>query len=208
MLATKDGEYGEIAAQEANHRMMNMLARLLAMFRRDFSAFRDQHVRAAVAGFEVKIMAVSELLRSVSPVPGVSDVMVDSFFEHLGRALCAALLQPNGVRCEVSVHEGRLPIRVCERLALAVVELVMNAAKYAFVGRDNGLIRVEMHRHDGAWICRVADNGVGMERGHTGTGLKIVDVLVDSIGGRLVIDSKASGTSVAIILSDNSLAEV
>jgi two-component sensor histidine kinase len=207
VLAPKEGEHSEIAAWEANHRMMNILTRLLAMLRRDFSSFDDEQVRAAVAGFEVKIMALSELLRSVSPAPGANDIRVDSFFERLGRNLCVALLQPSGVGCEVSVDEGRLPVRVCERLALVVVELVMNAAKYAFVGRESGLIRVEMLRRDGAWTCRVADNGTGMEREHTGAGLKIVNVLVQSIGGRLAIDSKPSGTSVSIVLYDGSFAE-
>ena len=203
-MLVKEWDPSEIAAREANHRMMNILARLLAMFRRDFSGFGDKRVRDAAAGFESKIMALAELLRCVSAVPGDGEVMVDHFFERLGRTISLALLQPNGVACEVSVQEGRLPAAVCERLALIVLELVINAAKYAFNDNQSAVIRIQMHRIGDAWSCVVTDNGSGMKEGATGTGLKIVDVLVQSIGARMSIDTHQGGTSVSIFLAGES----
>ena len=50
--------------REANHRMMNMLAILLALFHRNFSKFSDQGVRGAVTKFENQIIPASELLRT------------------------------------------------------------------------------------------------------------------------------------------------
>ena len=40
--------------REANHRMMNMLAILLALFHRNFSKFSDQCVRGAAMKFETE----------------------------------------------------------------------------------------------------------------------------------------------------------
>jgi hypothetical protein len=55
------------------------------------------------------------------------------------------------------------------------------------------------------WRCVVSDNGIGMDEADRSTGLNIVDALVRSLKGRLIIRSGASGTCVCVILPDHSL---
>jgi two-component sensor histidine kinase len=197
------GEYG-LEAREANHRIMNLLESLLAIFRRSFSQFDDQCVRNSVLQFEGQILAAGALLRTLSSTPAAEDVAVDVYLEGVGRALSRAILSPANIGCEISSVEGRLPIRVCERLGYIIVELVFNASKYAFAGRDEGVVRIEMLQSDGQWRCTVSDNGIGMAAVGHGTGLNIVDALVRSLGGKLIIRSDASGTRVCVILPDPS----
>src|ERR1700730_15841572 len=66
MLKPRQKNEDGLDVREANHRMMNMLAILLALFHRNFSKFSDQSVRGAVTKFENQIMAASELLRTIS----------------------------------------------------------------------------------------------------------------------------------------------
>ena len=60
MLEPRQMNEDGLDVREANHRMMNMLAILLALFHRNFSKFSDQCVRGAVAKFENQILAASE----------------------------------------------------------------------------------------------------------------------------------------------------
>jgi two-component sensor histidine kinase len=193
-----------LEVREANHRMMNVLATLQAIFRRGFSQFNDQCVRSAVTQFESQIMAASELLRTISSTPAVSDVAIDVYLERLSQALSRAILSPTNIACEVFSDRGRLPVEVCERLGFIIVELVLNASKYAFAGRDDGLVRIEMKRSGRHWRCTVSDNGIGMAGPNNGTGLNIVDALVRSLKGRLMLRSGASGTSACVFLPDES----
>jgi two-component sensor histidine kinase len=48
MLEARQMNEDGLDIREANHRMMNMLAILLALFHRNFSKFSDQGVRGAV----------------------------------------------------------------------------------------------------------------------------------------------------------------
>jgi two-component sensor histidine kinase len=48
MLEPRQMNEDGLDVREANHRMMNMLAILLALFHRNFSKFSDQCVRGAV----------------------------------------------------------------------------------------------------------------------------------------------------------------
>ena len=191
-------------AREANHRMMNMLTMLLALFHRNFSKFSDQGVRGAVTKFENQIMAASELLRTISSTPTAKDAAVDVYLERLGRTLSRAVLGPN-TSFELFVDQGRLPIDVCERLGRIIVELVINASKYAFADRKNGVVRIDMIRSGRNWRCIVSDNGSGMDGADRSSGLNIVDALVRSLKGRLIIRSGASGTCVCVVLPDHSL---
>jgi two-component sensor histidine kinase len=191
--------------REANHRMMNMLAILLALFHRNFSKFSDQCVRGAVTKFENQIMAASELLQAISSTPTHEDAAVDVYLERLGRTLSSAVLNPTNTSFELFVDQGRLPIDVCERLGRIIVELVINASKYAFADRKNGVVRKDMIRSGRNWRCIVSDNGIGMDGADRSTGLNIVDALVRSLKGRLIIRSGVSGTCVCVLLPDHSL---
>lgn len=200
-IAWKNGET-ELEVREANHRMMNLPATLLAMFRRNFSQFDDPRVRSSVAQFESQVMAASALLRTLSSAPGEEDAEIDVYIESLSRALSRTLLGPANIGCEIFSDGGRLPIEVCERLGYIIVELIFNASKYAFAGRDNGVVRIEMLQSGGVWRCTVSDNGAGMAGSRRGTGLDIVDALARSLKGRLIIRSDASGTRVCVVLPD------
>jgi two-component sensor histidine kinase len=81
--------------REANHRMMNMLAVLLALFHRNFSKFSDQGVRGAVTKFENQFMAAIELLRTISSTPTAEDAAVDVYLERLAAPYpMQSLVQP------------------------------------------------------------------------------------------------------------------
>ena len=90
-------------------------------------------------------------------------------------------------------------------VGLIIVELVINASKYAFADRKNGVVRIDMIRSGRNWHCIVSDNGIGMDGADRSTGLNIVDALVRSLNGRLIIRSGASGTRVCVVLPDHSL---
>jgi two-component sensor histidine kinase len=201
LTAQKIDEEG-LAIREANHRMMNMLTTLQAVFRHKFSQFDDQTVRNAMTEFDGQIIAAAELFRAISSVSANGDIAVDAYLEHLSRALSKAILSPADISCEVFSHRGRLPADLCGRLGFIVTELVLNASKYAFAGRSNGVVRIEMTRSGGQWRCAVSDNGVGMNEAGGGTGLNIVRELARSLKGRLILRSGASGTCACVVLPD------
>jgi two-component sensor histidine kinase len=206
MLTTQEIVQEGLAVREANHRMLNMLTTLHAVFRRKFSQFNDQNIRGAMTEFDGQIIAAAELFRAISSVPANGDIAVDAYVEHLGRALSKAILSPADIGCEVFSHQGRLPADTCGRLGFIVTELVLNASKYAFTGRSNGVVRIDMTWNGGRWRCTVSDNGIGMNEASGGTGLNIVRELARSLKGHLILRSGATGTSACVILPDPTIA--
>ena len=71
----------------------------------------------------------------------------------------------------------------CWLLGMIVYELITNAARHAFAGK-NGQIRVEL-LCAGAFVqCKVLDNGAAPANVQRGSGLKIVGELIKALDGR------------------------
>jgi len=190
----------ELVLRESHHRMKNTLTLLGASVRRDFSRPGTRDMSGAVDRFEQRIVAFGRLYQLLSDSDSLTAISVEAFFENLCEALSEAVLEPAGIRCEAAVESGALPASQCHRLALMLTELVTNAAKHAFPDRNDALIRIEMANRDGAWLCTVADNGIGATAPLQGTGSRILEGLARSIDARLQGEASQGGTRVTIVM--------
>jgi two-component sensor histidine kinase len=194
----------QLFAWEAGHRVLNTLAALRRLLQNDFSGFLDPSARAAVTAFSERIQASESVHRMLGEEPGEPAVDAAAHLARLCYDLCAALLAPRGVRCEMRVESAILPHDVCRSLGLIVAELVTNAARHAFVGRTGGRVWVTLARAEPGWICQVADDGAGLaapgRRG--GVGLKLARALAAALGAGLDIHSDAGGVTATVRLLD------
>ena len=190
----------ELVLRESHHRMKNTLTLLGASVRRDFTRAGGRDMSVAVDRLERRIVAFGRLYQLLSDNDDLTEISVETFFEKLCGALSEAVLEPAGVRCEASIASGTLPAWQCHRLALMLTELVTNAAKHAFPNKNGALIRIDLANRDGAWVCTVADNGVGATGPLQGTGSRILEGLARSIHARLNGEAGEGGTRVTIVM--------
>jgi len=106
-------------------------------------------------------------------------------------------VESNNESCFLSL-EHALPF------GLLVNELVTNAVKHAFVGRDSGHINLVMERKGDNAILTVSDDGVGLPDGcRPGTGgslgFRLIPGLVDQMDGVLEV-LNTSGTGFRLML--------
>ena len=132
--------------REMHHRLANTLTVLTSVLRREFGRSASPELRDSLERCEARIIAFSNLHRALVVGATSECVSVQCYIEHLCHVLSEALLEPLGVCCEVSAEAGELRSERCERLGLVIAELVTNAAKHAFHGRDDGLVRVRAYQ--------------------------------------------------------------
>lgn len=186
--------------REMNHRFANTLTLLMAQLRCESRSFAPEQFRDLLARHEARIVAFSKLHRSLMIGVASTSVSVQGYVEHLCRSLSVAILEPIGVRCEVTVDTGALPGARCELLGLVISELVMNAAKHAFQKHDDGVVRVRLVLKDQSWICIVSDNGAVTSPTPQGAGTKITAQLTRMLGGSFLKKSGCHGTSVVVVV--------
>jgi two-component sensor histidine kinase len=122
--------------REMHHRFANTLTVLTSVLRRELALSASPELRDSLARCEARIVAFGNLHRCLVVGAANDWISVQYYIEHLCEALSEALLKPLGVRCEVFADAGEFPGERCERLGLVITELVTNAAKHAFHGRN------------------------------------------------------------------------
>ena len=92
------------------------------------------------------------------------------------------------------------------RVGLLVSEMLTNAFRHAFRGRDTGLVETRLQRLSGGIVrIQVADDGIGLPADHGwpkrgNLGSRIVDALLIGLNAKHAIATSAEGTTITIDL--------
>jgi len=190
---------------EFDHRVKNnftIVASLLDMQRRRVA---DPAVSEALTTTLMRVESIARahrhLYRDASGQPGT--VEMSDYLTDLCAALADSLLLRGAVVLECAAEESAVPRDRAVSMGLVVNELVTNAAKHAFAGRESGTIRVTFRRAARGWELNVADDGIGMDRAagpatDGGLGTKLIEAFARQAGGVLSVESDPSGTRASL----------
>ena len=119
-----------------------------------------------------------------------SQVRLADYLDHLVREIREVF--PDGRRIGQLVEGGDFSLGTQSQFPVGIIvnELVTNALKYAFRGRDQGRITVSATRDEKTVTLVVADDGIGIDdstrrEGNAGFGMQLVNNLVGQIGGTI-----------------------
>jgi two-component sensor histidine kinase len=195
--------------RETHHRLMNSFTLIEAYLHLQFDATTGTLPSKALIRLREMITAQGKLYQCLALRQTNEPIPLHDYMIRLCRCLSDAVLHPFGITCDVAADAGDLSAWQCERLGLAMTELVINAAKHAFGGRSDGKICIEARRRGERWHCVVADNGcwsdpmsqngVGDSRKNgSSAGSQIVESLVRTLGGTKVAHPTPAGTIVVM----------
>ncbi len=107
------------------------------------------------------------------------------------------------ISINLSVEPVKFTIDKAIPLGLILNELISNAMKYAFTGRETGSVQVAFHSvPEGNYCLTVRDDGNGLKRDFSmesaaGLGFKMVKALSKQLGGKFTFES-AQGSSFSV----------
>ena len=193
---------------EFDHRMKNncaIVAGLLDLQKRRAS---EPATAAALETAQMRVDSIARAHRHLyrgTGQPGT--VEISDYLTDLCAALAESLFLQGGITLSCDSDQAAVPRDRAVSIGLVVNELVTNAAKHAFPGRDLGTITVTLrNRDEGGWRVTVADDGVGMpkdvalpEKGN-GLGSRLVEAFARQAGGTLTTESDGNGTRVVMRL--------
>lgn len=199
----------DLFLREFDHRVKNNFAiviSLLELQRRRADPATAEALGAALARVEGIARAHQHLYRGTTGQPGT--VEIAAYLDDLCKALSDALSLAHGIEIRCDSEQASVTRDRAVTIGLIVNELVTNAAKHAFPGREKGHIDIGCHVVPSGLRLTVADNGVGISaveeqrndrRG--GLGTKLVDAFARQANGVVNVDSDQSGTRVTLDLA-------
>lgn len=200
----------ELLLREIDHRIKNNFAIVTGLIDIQRRRAADESVREALTEALGRIDSFSRAHQHLYHDPrNVGSVSMREYIDGLCDALAQALTLRGAITLNCSSDEGRMDRDRAVSIGLLINELVTNAAKHAFVGRDNGAVNVTLRRTDAGWRLCVEDDGIGFDAaraaspGGSGLGQRLVDAFVRQAHGALSKETSEKGTRVVVELRDD-----
>lgn len=197
---------GEAAADKAlreiQHRVKNHLAMVVSLIR-----MQARRNAADLDTLARRVESLQLLYEELTYGDGEnSEAVVLGAYLHRIAGTLMQLDDRNGLRISLETDSVTVPMETAVRIGLVVSEMLTNALRHAFVGRDHGQLSARLRElPDRGLELRVADDGVGMTgtgalTGAGGLGGRIVSQFVQSLQGKLEVETGAFGTAFTLRL--------
>ncbi len=147
--------------RELQHRVTNNLQMITALIRLESRSIPDGAATERFDRLAGRIESLSLLYRSLSETADRSTIDLGIYLSEIASAVMRAHAV-EGIHLDLQVDTWPVSVNVAMPAGLVVNELLTNALKYAFEGREGGTISMHSLVEDGGCRVVIADDGVGL----------------------------------------------
>jgi PAS domain S-box-containing protein len=197
----------DLLLKELQHRVKNNLQLITSLIRLDARSRRpgDTVNLDKLAG---RIEALQLLHQDLAADRLAKVVDLGHYLSQIASAMMRTYAV-EGIRLDLKVDHAPTSINVAMPIGLLVNELLTNAFKYAFKGRDGGTITIRcLHEDEEHFRIVVADDGVGLPEGVTWPipgklGALILQSLCENVDTEFDVESsRGNGVRVTLAFTD------
>ena len=198
----------EVLLKEVHHRVKNNMQVISSILNLQSSYISDETALAILRESQDRIKSMSFVHESLYQSKTLSEVNFSEYIQNISRNLFHSYSRPaGGIALRFDLEEDFLNLDTSIPCGLIINELVSNSLKYAFQGREKGVVVISFSKlADGKLKLIVADDGIGLPEGFDienaeSLGLQLVTTLVTQISGKMEID-RTNGTCFNIVFKE------
>ncbi|WP_291865230.1 histidine kinase dimerization/phosphoacceptor domain -containing protein [Bradyrhizobium sp.] len=150
----------DMLMRELQHRVKNNLQLITALIRLEARSAAEGET-VALARLASRIDALTVLYRTLSAENAPPEIDLGQYLSDVATSVMEVNAIP-GVSIDLDVGYCPLSINVAMPAGLLINEMLTNALKYAFVGRNSGKLKLICKCEDGRATVMVSDDGVGL----------------------------------------------
>jgi two-component sensor histidine kinase/ABC-type amino acid transport substrate-binding protein len=183
----------ELLLQEVHHRIKNNMNTIKGLLALQITAEENPSAAASLRDAESRVQSMIMLYDRLYFTENYREMSVKDYLQSLADEIAGSFPNRSILKIETDIEDFILNVNLLTPLGIIVNELITNMMKYAFPGRDSGvLIITAASRNDHVKIA-VQDNGVGIPESvdfhnSSGFGLELVSMLTEQIGGNIRIE--------------------
>jgi two-component sensor histidine kinase len=205
-LSAKNSE-NELLLKEIHHRVKNNLEIVSSLLELQSSQIDDPTVQAAMLSSQNRVHSMGIIHQKLYQSEHLTSIEMRDYFVNLGQNISNSFSPDGKVKIECNMPELVLDIDTAISVGLIANELLTNAFKYAFEGKDGGKIEINLksnEQNDDKLELKIMDNGIGksankMAKG-TGFGTTLVELLTKQINGTISYENE-NGTKISLIFA-------
>ncbi len=154
----------DVLLRELQHRVKNNLQMITALIRMEARNVTDDETGRRFTRLAGRINSLAVLYDLLSHESADDGVDLGVYLSKIAASVMEAHAV-EGIRLDLSVDAWPCSINVAMPTGLVVNEVMTNALKYAFVGRDKGVIKLSSLVNSEGCRVIIADDGLGLPTG-------------------------------------------
>lgn len=196
-------ERNELLMKEINHRVKNNLTTIKSLLNLQSRSSLDDQSRMALKESAARVQSISYMHDMLSVNQNLKEIDVSIFITKLLAGLRHSFTEiAKKIDIAVDLDKITIDMNTLIPLALIVNELITNAFKYAFVGREHGKLSIALKLKEGPlMLLSVKDDGNGLPETFNpdtadSLGIRLIRSLAEQINAEMEIKSTpGSGTA-------------
>jgi PAS domain S-box-containing protein len=182
----------EILIQEVNHRVKNNLQMIISLFSLQGESIDDPERIANLKDIQQRVQSMALIHEKIYNSESIGKINFQKYVKDLIKEIFHSYqTSSSNVKHTLEIEPLSLEINMAIPLALILNELILNALKYAFNGREKGNFILRLKKKSAKQIhLTISDDGIGIPENikiySTKTlGLRLVRVLTQQLNGRV-----------------------
>ncbi len=200
--AEKANRENELLLKEVHHRIKNNMSTIIGLLSIQTDKVTEPSAIAALEDTMSRIRSMMMLYDKLYRSEGFTEISIQEYLSPLVEEIAGIFPNRRSVRIEKNIDHFMVNAETLFSLGIIINELITNMMKYAFIGRDNGIIKLTASLTDNRASVIIMDNGLGMPESidiynSKGFGLQLVGMLIQQIKGSINIE-RDNGTKFTI----------
>jgi len=182
----------ELLLREIHHRVKNNLQIINSLLSLQSRKTDNPDVIAMMRESSSRIHSIALIHNKLYEQQNINQLDIQDYIEQLGAHLLSIYnFSKKNVRFEVNAHAVLLDIDTAIPVGLILTELITNSLKYAFIGREQGYIHVDMKREgEREYELVFKDDGVGIpeakrQKTNRTLGFRLIHSLTSQLAGTI-----------------------
>ncbi len=176
----------EILLQEVHHRLKNNMVTIMSLLSLQSDTVKDPAALAMLEDTKSRIRSMAVLYEKLYRSMDFRAISAREYLPALVKEIIENFANRESVSVTTDIEDITLDARVLSAVGIIINELITNAMKYAFDGRERGMIYVSFLTDGDQAALVVEDNGTGMPEGAKhGFGMQLVEMLNEQLDGSL-----------------------
>ncbi|MFD0797959.1 histidine kinase dimerization/phosphoacceptor domain -containing protein [Maribacter chungangensis] len=195
----------ELLLKEIHHRVKNNLEIVSSLLALQSSQIDDPSVQAAMLSSQNRVHSMGIIHQKLYQSDHLTSIEMRDYFMNLGENIRNSFNAEGKINIDCDMPDLVLDVDTAISVGLITNELMTNAFKYAFEGKQEGTIKVNLTQqglNNDKLVLRISDDGIGKIstapiKG-TGFGTMLIDLLTKQLNGTISYQIE-NGTKVSMV---------
>lgn len=192
----------ELILREVHHRIKNNMNTIGSLLALQSQGLTEPTAIAALSDMAQRIRSMGVLYDKLYRSGGFTTLSLSEYLPTLAEEIVRQFPNSEIVKIRVNIEPIMVDTKKLQTIGIILNELLVNAMKYAFAGRSQGIIEIMSRGNAGRFFLSVHDDGVGIPEGvsfenSTGFGMQLIYGLTQQMDGKISIE-RDKGTKVVL----------